>query len=351
MQNASAVPLQQVANLDQIARATASRVDGGPGDGMRVIDVAMLGGLSMRVLPDRGLDIGATWCGTPGGGQAPISWTSKVGEVQPLDEPTGTAWIRRFSGGLLTTCGLDNVGPASDGVGMHGTYSHLRAGNVQIDRTVHDGTVTVAITGTVDDVQALSRHIRVHRTITTVTGRSWVRIEDMIENLGPEIEPIPVLYHCNFGFPFWSDGSTVSYPNGTVAVPRDADAAANMDTTHFPGTGHGWPERVYEHRLPSPSSGATQATIVSPLTGLTAELSWSTQTLDRCVQWIHPGAGISALGVEPTNSCVSGRAAARDEGRLPLLAPGDRQSMWVEIAVCPTATVCPTADSTWVATS
>lgn len=53
---------EQIASLDQVARVSASRLDGGPADGMRVIDVTLVGGLSFRVLPDRGLDIGSSWC-------------------------------------------------------------------------------------------------------------------------------------------------------------------------------------------------------------------------------------------------------------------------------------------------
>jgi hypothetical protein len=326
---------EQIAHPDQVARVSSARLDGGPGDGMRIIDIAMTGGMSMRLLPDRGLDIGATWCASSNGRLVPLSWQSKVGETAPLPQPTGSDWVHHFGGGLVTTCGVDNVGPASEGIGLHGTYSHRRATDVHINRVLNGLEATVTVSATVDDTHALSRHIRIHRTITTVTGKQWVRIDDTIENLGPEVEPIPILYHCNFGFPFWSDGSTVHFSTGSIAVPRDKDAAANTDTTTFPGTGRGWPERVYEQIIATDANGPL-AQIVSPQTGLTASLTWSRQSLPRCIQWIHPGAGVSALGVEPTNSSVLGRAAARAEGRLPMLAPGERETTWVEISVAPT---------------
>jgi hypothetical protein len=323
--------MEQIASLDQVARVSASRLDGGPADGMRVIDVTLYGGLSFRVLPDRGLDIGAAWCASGDGRLVPISWTSRLGEDQaPLDYPAGNAWITRFTGGLLTTCGIDNVGPASEGVGLHGTFSHRKASGVTVERTASpDGVVTVRIAGVINDADALRRHIRIHRTITSSTATASVSVEDVVENLGAVEEPIPMLYHCNFGFPLWTDGASVGFPEGTLVLPRDADAKADLNTTEFPGTGLGAAERVYEQCLPV---GSGVARIQSPASRLVVDVRWSGDTLHRCVQWIHPGNGVSALGIEPSNSSVLGRAHDRAEGRLPVLAPGESTTFWVEIS-------------------
>jgi Domain of unknown function (DUF4432) len=337
-----------IASLDQVARVSKSRIDGGPGDGMRVIDVALLDGFSFRVLPDRGLDIGAVWCASGKGRMVPISWTSKLGEEQPpLDFPSGSAWITRFSGGLLTTCGIDNVGPSSEGIGLHGSFSHRRASDVVVRRSLVEGVdeltackgakdesslVQVTISGVIEDSNALSRHVRVRRTITSSTGSARISLVDVVENLGPKPEPIPLLYHCNFGFPLWSEGATVSFPAGTTAVPRDRDASADLNTSGFPGVGPGWVERVYEQCLPA---GSASTRILSPRTSLGVDLSWSGETLDRCIQWIHPGSGVSALGVEPSNSSVLGRAHDRSEGRLPHLEAGATKTFWVEISASP----------------
>jgi Domain of unknown function (DUF4432) len=322
---------EQIASLDQVARVSASRLDGGPADGMRVLDVALMGGFSFRVLPDRGLDIGATWCASGDGRMVPVSWTSKLGEDQPpLDVAAGDAWITRFSGGLLTTCGIDNVGPTSEGVGLHGSFSHRKASEVSTQRTVGpNGVVEVTIRGVIDDADALYRHIRIHRTITATTGKASITVLDVVENLGVVDEPIPVLYHCNFGYPFWSNGASVAFPEGTTTVPRDADAAADLNTTDFPGAAPGRRERVYEQCVPA---GSATARIQSPATKLAVEVRWSGESLDRCIQWIHPGAGVSALGIEPSNASVLGRAHDRAEGRLPMLGAGQTKTFWVEIS-------------------
>ena len=56
---------------------------------------------------------------------------------------------------------------------------------------------------------------------------------------------------------------------------------------------------------------------------VTATLSWDTSTLPHHVQWRMPGAGTHVLGIEPTNCNVRGRAAARADGSLQMIEPGE----------------------------
>jgi len=60
--------------------------------------------------------------------------------------------------------------------------------------------------------------------------------------------------------------------------------------------------------------------------GLEVEIRSS---LPRLWQWIDPRLG--ALGIEPANCSVLGRAHDRAEGRLPMLAPGAAQETWITI--------------------
>jgi hypothetical protein len=50
-------------------------------------------------------------------------------------------------------------------------------------------------------------------------------------------------------------------------------------------------------------------------------------------QWVHPAPGIAALGLEPANCSVLGRAADRAAGRLPMLAPGAERTTRLEFRV------------------
>jgi hypothetical protein len=319
----------EIANIDQVAGISASRVDGGPADGMRTYDIRCADGFSLRILPDRGFDIGWAWAHG-----LPISWMGKVGEVGPASTAIDPAWINRFGGGLLTTCGIDNVGLSSEGIGQHGSFTFLRATDVVVSRQEFpNDDLAIVATAVLSDVHALNRHLRVHRTITSFVGRAELHVVDSIENCGYRSEPAPILYHVNFGSPFWSPGATLSMSPDSTVIPRDEIATGAID--HWrdaPTVAPSAAEWVFEHNFDA-SIERPYATIVSPLTMLQATMSWSADTLPRVHQWVHPGAGVGALGIEPANASVLGRAIDRSEGRLAMLEPGERRTTGFELRV------------------
>jgi hypothetical protein len=162
-----------------------------------------------------------------------------------------------------------------------------------------------------------------------VLEREWrlddhvVRLRDVCRNEGTSAEPAPFLYHVNFGLPFWGPGARLL---GTAPpVPRDADAAAHAGAwDRFPEAGG--PERVYEH-VPAPS----EVTVAGA--GIAVTVRWG--GLERLHQWIDPELG--ALGIEPANCSVLGRAADRAQGRLPVLEPGQERVTWLEIQASSTS--------------
>ena len=119
---------RRIGDVSQLVSTKSARLSDGSEDGVRVIDARAAGGLSAMILADRGLDLGAVWAA---GHQ--VSWQSTTGAVHPayFTEPT---WLRSFHGGLLTTCGLQNVGlPSTDqgtSHGLHGRISNIPARNV-----------------------------------------------------------------------------------------------------------------------------------------------------------------------------------------------------------------------------
>ena len=119
-----------VGNLDQIASAVSSIVSDGAAAGSRAIDLRVWDGIDLRLLPDRGLDAGAAWFGG-----VPIAWISPAGETGPIPNPRDQDWSRGFNGGLVTTCGLRNVGAPSEGHGLHGEISMQPARMTAIERT------------------------------------------------------------------------------------------------------------------------------------------------------------------------------------------------------------------------
>jgi hypothetical protein len=244
--------------------------------------------VNVRLRADRGLDVAEAYVA---GRQ--IAWMSEVGDVEWNGD-----WRSSWGGGLVTTCGLDNVGRPSEGIGLHGTYTSLpaeilsEAGGV-VEALVHD-----------------PRGLRVERTIA-IRGES-LRLLDRTTNVSGETLDAPLLYHVNLGD--WAE--TVESAAEEV-VPRDDDAAGH-DPARVPPRADE-PERVWEH------IGGQRHAIVRG-NGLHLEIA---SNLPRMWQWIDPSLG--ALAIEPANCSVLGRAHDRAEGRLPVLRPGEMRETWLTI--------------------
>jgi Domain of unknown function (DUF4432) len=131
-----------------------------------------------------------------------------------------------------------------------------------------------------------------------------------------------VLYHVNFGWPLWDAGSTVETDADQVR-PRDDDAAPH-DWSTAPPEPVAMPERVWEH------VGATRARVVNERLGIRVELEFD---LPRLWQWIDPAPSVYALGLEPANCSVLGRAHDRAEGTLPFLEPGKERTTRIAVTV------------------
>ena len=328
----AALATRRIVNLDQVACGIPSVVADGAAAGCRAVDCRVAGGVDLRVLPDRGLDVGAAWFGG-----VPLSWTSPRGECGPLDGPTdGAAWLDRFGGGLITTCGLRNVGSASEGHGLHGVIHHTPAGPVTTTRTVgDDGEVTVTVSATVDETAGLTGHLRLDRTVSTRTGGGHVDLVDTVTNLGDVTEAAPLLYHINLGAPLWSDGAQVSVTADRTVPRDDATRAAPGRWDEAPDPAPGAPERVVEHLLRPDPDGRATATVINAALGLEVEVAWIATTLPRCHQWVHPSLGV--LGIEPANCSVLGRVADRRAGTLPTLEPGQARTTRLQVRARSTA--------------
>ena len=244
----------QVANLDQFASVTCSTVTGGAAHGCRALDLRVAGGIDVRVLPDRGFDIGAAWYAG-----VPLAWISAVGEHAPLSALPGSAWLEAFGGGLVTTCGLRNVGAASEGHGLHGRFSHLPARSATVEREVLEGEVLLSAWATIAEVGALGPHLRLDRHIRTRTDRGLLELRDTTTNLGPEPEPAPLLYHVNLGAPLVDQGARLEL-DAVRTLPRDADAEAGLATWARPGRPiPGAREVVLEHEVRADTDGWASA--------------------------------------------------------------------------------------------
>ena len=130
---------EYIGNLSQLFHVENYRMEGGKKDGVRVTNVQNENGLNYTVVADRCMDIAnLSFKGIN------ISYINPSGIVAPeYYDRTGVNWLKSFTAGFVTTCGLDNVGnPCEDGeeLGLHGRIGNTPADeyNVRIIREFKD---------------------------------------------------------------------------------------------------------------------------------------------------------------------------------------------------------------------
>lgn len=322
-----------VGHADQVAVARESVSGQDRGHPQRALDLDVMGGLSVRLLPDRGLDVTAAWWDG-----LPLAWVSRVGEVRgrPTDAPGD--WVTAFGGGLVTTCGLQNVGSPSEGHGQHGAFSSTPASDLRMRREVVDDELELSVSGVVHESDALDTFLECRRTVATRTGSAHLTVTDVVTNRGAAPVVAPMLYHVNLGAPVWSPGARFEVEGRDSTVPRDADAQVTLATFDTaPDPEPDGRERVFEHLFTDTGeaedtknagdvAARRRVRVVNDVLRVVVTVAWDPTSMPRLHQWVHPRSGVYVLGVEPANCSVRGRSVDRGEGRLPVLAPGEART-------------------------
>ena len=299
---------RRTGNADQLFGARRAQLMEGSASSTQVIEVWTGGGLSLDLLPDTGLDIGALqYKGVN------ISYLSKNGLVSSSRTlPYETEFLHTFPGGMLYTCGLRSVGPANRDQGewhpLHGRYHGIPASQVSI--RIDDRTISIS--GIVTECALFGHLLKLHRKINIPTMGASVTVEDTLENLTPRAEEIMLLYHVNFGYPMLSEHARLELPERTLITPRDDNARRGLgNELNFSAPIDNEPEQVFFHALAQP-----RARLVDDSLGISAELAWDSATLPVFAQWKSMASGDYVLGLEPSNCFIMGRHAERKKQTL-----------------------------------
>jgi hypothetical protein len=327
--------LRRVGNESQIGGTRHYVLADGRAKGVAAIDFDTGAGFRFTVLPDRGLDISAaSYRGTN------LVYLTPNGEVGPgFYEPAGIGWLRTFTGGLLTTCGLTYLGAVGrDGdeeLGLHGRYS-TTPGRRVCDRSRWEGDEYVLEASAVMEECALfGDKLRLTRTISTRVGARSLVIRDVVENFGHRSSPFTILYHINFGFPLL-DAASRALIGAAESTAYDEHSAQGMaDMLTFSAPAPGFHEHNFTHRMGCDADGNAYAGLVNPELngGLGVYLRFDGRVLPYLNEWKMLGEGDYVVALEPCNAPCENRAALRQRGLLPFLAPGEVKEIRVEIGV------------------
>ena len=322
---------QYIGNQAQIGGSRHYVLTDGLGRNLRCIDVNSGSGLQYTILPDRGMDISlASFKGTN------LVYLTCNGETHPsYYEPKNIGWLRTFTGGLLTTCGLTYLGsPVIDEgeeLGLHGRYSTIPARQVADLSEWIDGEYIIKVRGTVEEGNIFGNKMRLEREITTIKGHNRISIKDKVTNFGYKPSPYMILYHMNMGYPLLNeDAELIIDPVETN--PRNS-AAENClrEYKKFLKPQANYQEQVFCHTMKASSNGETSATLQNHKLGIALSIKFNTHQLPYLIQWKMMGKGEYVLGLEPSNVPGKNRKDLRDENILTYLEPGNSITNHLEV--------------------
>lgn len=312
---------RRLGSMHQLAGIDIVSAEDGLERGVRKAFVRTGTGLEYTVHIDRGFDIGEVKLNGIN-----MTWRSPVGAVQPnLHQDDAQGWLRRFPGGLLTTCGLDNVGPASQGRPMHGRYSQIPAQLLSQRAELEGNRYILELTGQVQQYRLFGEHFVLTRTIRSEYGRNAIHVKDTIANQAFEKVPLMLLYHCNFGYPLLDESTNIHLESDVM--PRDEVARQgllNHKQIHAPTTGY--EEQVFFHDPKADDNGVITVGLSNPALSIGVYLHYLKAQLPHLTQWKQLGEGTYVLGIEPGTCQVLGFEEENKAGRVLWLESGEARS-------------------------
>lgn len=306
----------KVGHPTQLYRVEESRLVGGKGDGMRLLNLHSGSGLQVTLLPDRCLDPARVeYKGYN------LGFFSPCGYVAP-EHYDKDDFLRSFTAGFMTTCGLKNAGSPSIDEGeecvTHGRISNTPCENLtyQADYTNDEGKITVS--GTMNEAIIFNEKLQLHREIT-MQGNT-IEFHDTVTNLGGETQPLMVLYHVNMGYPLLDSCLEMMVP-ACATRARDPRAQEGIDQWNvIPEPEAGFAEQCYYHDI-AQADGEKAVAVYNPQIGVGMKMEYSADTLDSFTEWKMCGVRDYVLGLEPSNCHVEGRDKMRRDGRLHFIDP------------------------------
>lgn len=297
--------LRWTGSLDQLYSVRRLTLQEGAGDGLRLIEVCTSAGLRAVFCESRALDLYELHFRGVN-----LGFQSKNGLTAGRVLPVADEFLHTWPAGFLATCGLRNAGPSCVAAGefhpLHGRIGGMPAEKVSID--LDPEANKLVIKGQMRESALFGHHLVLERTLEISLDRPAIRWQDKVRNLAAEAEPVFLLYHFNFGYPFLSPDLQLHFPPEQV-IPRTEEAQkglAEFDQICPPVDG--FKEQVFFHLPLAAAAPETTVRLNNPQLGISAELSYSTAELPILVQWKSMKSGDYALGIEPANSMIRGRA-------------------------------------------
>ena len=306
-----------IGNTMQLYGVQPLRLEGGKGDGMRMLYVKNGKGLEFWISLDRCADI--TLLSLKGEN---FSFISPCGYVSPAYyDDKGAGFLKSFTAGFFTTCGLTAVGSpcVDDGeeLPLHGTISNTPCESFSYK--IENGNIY--INATIPDARVFSHKLVLEREYVVSLSENKISLTDKVKNIGSKVSPFEILYHCNMGYPLLCEECELDIPSIEVKG-RNEHATSGLDTClKVESPQKDYEEMCFYHKF----DGIANVKMYNPKMQKGLKLSFDTNELKCFTQWKMMGEGDYVMGLEPGNCTPDGRDVMRKTGMLEFINPGEEK--------------------------
>lgn len=298
--------IQKLGNIHQLAGAREVTIARGPGKGLDLIEIYNAAGLRFTVMPDCGLDIlDFSYKGVN------LAYHSKNG-LSVNRNPAEDEFFQAWPGGILTTCGLANVGDACIDNGVHpchGRIGRTPARHISVSEGWHGDDYIISVSGEVMETRLYGRVLSLRRKISVGLYDKMIKIEDTISNENSADENFMLLYHVNFGHPLLDISSKVVCSEGDLKPYNDQ--SKDYSTACKPGA-----EAYSQMFLLETESACVRAAVINPDIALGGFIEYDAQNLPYLWEWKNMMKQDYVIALEPSNCMIMGRARERENNTL-----------------------------------
>lgn len=302
----------------QLYGAQLLKIEGGKGDGMRLLKVKSGAGLEFTISVDRCADIselslkGDNFCYI-----GPCGYVSNK-----LYNKTGAEFMHSFTGGFMTTCGLTAVGAScvdeGEDIPLHGTVAHSPSENLRYwieNDEIH-------IVATIREAAMFRDQLVLERHYVCPLFKNELYLTDTITNIGRKHSPFQMLYHCNMGYPLLSENAVLSMTS-KIVEPRDEHAATGFDRYYLMEK----PQPDFEEMCYNITMEENPVVeLYNPDIKKGMRMMFDIKELDYFTEWKMMGDYEYVLGLEPGNCTTEGRDVMRKQGKLKFINPGETKT-------------------------
>ena len=209
--------------------------------------------------------------------------------------------MRSFFGGLVTTCGLKNIGRPYGEMGLHGRISNIPAEKLSIYSDWEDDEYIMKVSGEIRECSALGENLVLKRTISTKMFSSEILLEDTIINEGFSTEKMALCYHCNFGYPLVCEDAKI------INIPQEYSSVSSPI--------HNISEECIDVKY---NEDIVTVGIENKKIGVS--LTYNTDVLKDFLVWKMTGESEYVIGLEPRTTSLGGENIEKNN-KYTLLKP------------------------------